>query len=407
MADSHHLPRQRHILTDHHDFTIVVYDTVEEDFTDASGFETFRNTPTQAHDYAVSRSILERIPYFRAIISPRGFRDTGNEYHELLEDDPAAWKVWLQIVHDSLEKGSYEVGIATVWNMLVIADKYQLSPKQEKAKTWFAKWYHTSGDPVTVDDCSEALYPCHTFDHARGFAYASKRLAYNNEGHVGEKRPEGGQVYHLRLDHRITRTLLDENPVSSRKILTTHTEQLNAARGRLRTILYRELYVPAGDMLADETNHCQYKEDVLWAYLKALEQTHVWPSERVSHRKSINAILDKLDGFKCSDPHPDGTKSCFRCKGNFKLVVKKAIECTSSYFDGLCLGMFLSNHCFFTVTLLTFDRLYALSQDRRQGQGLLAVPILKEDLHARSAHTLRRRLPHQARRAFVVLLVHG
>lgn len=89
--------------------------------------------------------------------------------------------------------------------MLVIADKYQLSPKQENAKKWFAKWYDTSGDPLTVDDCSEALYPCHTFDHARGFAFASKALAYKNRGHVGEKRPEGGQEYHLRLDHRITR----------------------------------------------------------------------------------------------------------------------------------------------------------------------------------------------------------
>lgn len=207
MADSHHLPRQRHILTEDHDFTIVVYDTIREEFTDANGSVTFQDTPVKAHDFAVSRSTIERISYFRAILSPRGFRDTGNVYHELLEDDPAAWKVWLQIFHNSLDKASYEVGIATVWNMLVVADKYQLSPKQEKAKTWFAKWYHTSGDPVTVDDCSEALYPCHTFDHARGFAYASKRLAYNNEGHVGEKRPEGGQVYHLRLDHRITRTV--------------------------------------------------------------------------------------------------------------------------------------------------------------------------------------------------------
>jgi hypothetical protein len=208
MADPHHLPREYHILTEDHDFTLVVYDTIQEELTDASGSVTFHDTPTKAHDFAVSRSTLGRIPYFRAIFSPRGFRDTGNEYHELLEDDPAAWKVWLQIIHDSLTRDSYEVGIATIWNMLVIADKYQLSPRHEKAKEWFAKWYHTSGDPVTVDDCSEALYPCHTFDHARGFAYASKRLAYNNEGHVGEKRPEGGQVYHLRLDHRITRMSL-------------------------------------------------------------------------------------------------------------------------------------------------------------------------------------------------------
>lgn len=117
-----------------------------------------------------------------------------------------------------------------------------------------------------------------------------------------------------------------------------HTEQLNAARGHLRTILYRELYGPAGAVLEDDKNHCQHKEEVLWAYLGALEQIGVWPAERVSHRKSINSILDRLDDFKCGDPHPGGPKSCFRCKGNFKLAVKKAIECTSDYFGGLCLG---------------------------------------------------------------------
>lgn len=139
MANSHHLPRERHILTDDHDFTIVVYDTVREELTDASGFVTVEDTPVKAHDYAVSRATLERIPYFRAIFPHREFRDTGNDYHELHEDDLAAWKIWLQIVHDSLDKDSYRVGIATVWSVLVIADKYQLSPKHEKAKKWFAR----------------------------------------------------------------------------------------------------------------------------------------------------------------------------------------------------------------------------------------------------------------------------
>jgi hypothetical protein len=210
MADSHRLPRERHIITPDHNFTIVVYDTVREELMDASGFVTFREKPIKAHDYAVSRTTLERIPYFHAILSPHGFRDTGNDYHELLEDDPAAWKIWLQVIHSSVKKDSYEVSIVTVWNMLVIADKYQLSPKTEAAKQWFATWYDRWGDPVTVEQCSEALYPCHTFNHARGFATASKLLAYKNEGHVGEKRPEGGQVYHLRLDHRIARMFLLE-----------------------------------------------------------------------------------------------------------------------------------------------------------------------------------------------------
>lgn len=76
----------------------------------------------------------------------------------------------------------------------------------------------------------------------------------------------------------------------------------------------------------------------MWAYLKALQQTEVWPSERVSHSFSIDSILSKLRRFECNDPHPGGTKSCFKCKGNFEIDVKSAIECTRSYFDGLCLG---------------------------------------------------------------------
>lgn len=124
----------------------------------------------------------------------------------------------------------------------------------------------------------------------------------------------------------------------SNTVLTTYVEQLNAARGRLRTILYRELYAPVKAMLADERNNCKYKEKVLWAYLKALEQTQVWPSEGISHRRSIESILEQLQGFTYTDPHPNGTKSCIYCKGNFEKDVEKAIDCTLDYFDGLCLG---------------------------------------------------------------------
>jgi hypothetical protein len=145
-------------------------------------------------------------------------------------------------------------------------------------------------------------------------------------------------------------------------------------------------------MLADGKNHCQYKEKVMWAYLKALERTGVWPSERVSHRHSINSILEGLTDFKCSDPHPDGTKSCFRCKGNFAIDVKKAIECTRSYFDGLCLGKNFLTKSSLLFVLLTFDRLYVLRQDWRQGQGLLAIPVFQEGIHAGTEQPLRRRL---------------
>jgi hypothetical protein len=208
MENSHSLPRERHILTNDHDFTVVAYDTECEEKIDSNGVKTFELVAKKAHDFAVSRDVIERVPYFCAIFAPRGLRDTGKDFHEINEDEPAAWKIWLQILHNTVDAGSYEVGIATVWNVLVIADKYELSPKSDAAKEWFAAWYKRWGDPETVDDCSEALYPCHTFDHARGFLRATKLLAYEDEGHIGEQMPVGGQVYHLRLDHRIIRMSL-------------------------------------------------------------------------------------------------------------------------------------------------------------------------------------------------------
>ena len=208
MSNSHNLPRERHVLASINDFTVVACDTEREEQTDSNGIKVIEHVPTKAHDFAVSRDVLERVPYFRAMLASRGLRDTGKDFHELHEDDPAAWKIWLQILHDTVDANSYEVGIATVWNVLVIADKYELSPKGEAAKGWFAWWYKRWGDPETVDDCSEALYPCHTFDHPRGFARATKLLAYENEGHICEQMPLDGQIYHLRLDNRITRMSL-------------------------------------------------------------------------------------------------------------------------------------------------------------------------------------------------------
>lgn len=75
------------------------------------------------------------------------------------------------------------------------------------------------------------------------------------------------------------------------------------------------------------------------AYLKALEETSVWPSERVAHNDSIDSILSRLKRFNCTDPHPDGAKCTTRVPpGGFERAAKAAIELTRTYFDGLCLG---------------------------------------------------------------------
>jgi hypothetical protein len=56
MASSRHLPRERHILTNDHYFTLVVCDAVPEELTGHHGFVTVQETSIKAHDYAASRA---------------------------------------------------------------------------------------------------------------------------------------------------------------------------------------------------------------------------------------------------------------------------------------------------------------------------------------------------------------
>lgn len=90
----------------------------------------------------------------------------------------------------------------------------------------------------------------------------------------------------------------------------------------------------------------------MWAYLKDLEETSVWPSESMAHNDSIDSILSRLQRFEWSDPHPYGAKftTCVPL-GGVERAVKAAIERTQTYFDGLCLGMSSSFRTYNTTSL--------------------------------------------------------
>ena len=67
-------------------------------------------------------------------------------------------------------------------------------------KEWFASWYKTQKtNEFDVDKHRMLLFPCYVFDHARGLTLASKRLAYDANFHITEKRPEGVRNDALRL----------------------------------------------------------------------------------------------------------------------------------------------------------------------------------------------------------------
>lgn len=114
--------------------------------------------------------------------------------------------------------------------------------------------------------------------------------------------------------------------------LLCSTEQLNAARGRLKVILQESSWNLV-DKLLRAPCHCKYT--TLHGYMKALSDLGVWPLEKVwNKRYSIAEILEALRKFNW-EPTTTGCNVCNST--SFTHTVLLAVEKTQSYLDGLCL----------------------------------------------------------------------
>lgn len=108
-------------------------------------------------------------------------------------------------------------------------------------------------------------------------------------------------------------------------------EQLNAAKGRLRTKLHTLTFKPIQDLLRAT---CNCKERTTFQYIKALHDTGVWPFDPIWPKKSTCDILVELESFSYTPPG----SACRRyCQRNYEGTVRAAISYVRSYFDGLCL----------------------------------------------------------------------
>jgi hypothetical protein len=48
-----------------------------------------------------------------------------------------------------------------------------------------------------LDEMRQLLFPCHEFDHARGFAFLSRKLTYGMADHITEHNPTVHNHLHL------------------------------------------------------------------------------------------------------------------------------------------------------------------------------------------------------------------
>ena len=116
---------------------------------------------------------------------------------------------------------------------------------------------------------------------------------------------------------------------------------MNAAKGRLRTILHYGLFGPNEKLLGAS---CICRKETLYDYEKHLFDIEVWPLEQVGQKVCISTILDGLQKFSFE---PKST-ACYTCtrpcrvRGDFMMIdynhhVKGVVDRVREYFDGLCL----------------------------------------------------------------------
>lgn len=179
--------------------------------TRAEGDRTVtEDRPTKVHEFKVKReALINGAPYFKTLLGDAHFKEGNQDVVDLHEDRAIGLSVWFQLLHNKVTAESYEVRIEGIWDMLLVAEKYGFNPKATEATTWFETWFkHQKTNPETkfdYEDYQMLLFPCHTFEYAKGFAETTKVLAYQATGHITERRPEGFNYVHLRLDQNIIR----------------------------------------------------------------------------------------------------------------------------------------------------------------------------------------------------------
>lgn len=107
-------------------------------------------------------------------------------------------------------------------------------------------------------------------------------------------------------------------------------EQMNAARGRLKTIIFHALYRPLEQLLIKNQACCDKTGS---DYQRALLRTLAWPIERHGMANSISTLLRRLGSFSYPTPMTD----CRTCPMNFEWIVKGVVKHTATYFDGMCI----------------------------------------------------------------------
>lgn len=287
--------------------------------------------------FKVQKSVLQNLPPAR--MTGPGAKtfwqgSLGNNWRQnqdqvnslgLTVDDLKSLEIVLRVHHGTLNDDCVRnVPIEAMWEIANLCS--YLNMNADRMRRWFAEWYAFARKPASTHDHRRLLWPCWYYDHAEGFMKSTKYLVYNETKVISDGNPT--DLYQWGLPTLVIRKLSFRGQHPNR--LLKDPERLNAARGRLRTIMFRGLWVPIQQCLFAR---CACSPHTFRDYFKHLCVTQVFPFEETTKDTSIEDMLRRLRGFSFRAKR----QACGICKADYVKLARDVVEETSTYFEGMCL----------------------------------------------------------------------
>jgi hypothetical protein len=146
--------------------------------------------------FKVSRQVLSKnSPQFGTMLMGV-FEEAGQRVIDIQEGTVNSLELWFRVLHDAMTDEMYCIPVKDVWEAIEVCCYRDFDI--EKLYTWFEKWFSFMNlEELKLEDMCKLLYPCHEFDHAEGFAFLTKSLAYRAAGHIPEINPTSHRHHHL------------------------------------------------------------------------------------------------------------------------------------------------------------------------------------------------------------------
>lgn len=191
------------VITESGDLTVQVFHQTDNSdrYISATGYNVAGKLLAI---FKVSRQVLMgSSAHFQAMLDPHGnFTEAKQKTVDLENENPNAVEIWFRYFHKNVDE-SYQIPINEIRAVIECHRRY-LFPL-EKLNAWFGEYMKRNGgekfDKFSIEELRQLLFPCQEFDHAEGFAYATKKLVYETPGHIHEDLPSS--FSHLHLEPRI------------------------------------------------------------------------------------------------------------------------------------------------------------------------------------------------------------